>query len=98
MSEFDVMIEEYPGDTRWQEFVAVFRSEWDAQTDSKKAFFRSTIGDDETAIVLASKMGDQALDWWSKPWGVLRQRSAVDIMKNERHGLKIIKSVLMRMQ
>ena len=97
MSKFDVFIDEYPGSAGWQKFVDVFRPEWNALTDKEKELYRSILGDEGIAIVLTSKMGDRAIDWFVSPLGVLHQRTASEIIKTERQGLTIIKSVLMRM-
>jgi hypothetical protein len=95
MSALDVLKNEYPGDGAWREFVAVFRPAWDAWKD--KDPFRSALGDEEIATVLAVAMGVRALDWFAAPCGALGRRTPIEVLKTEDCGVHMIRTLLMRM-
>jgi hypothetical protein len=95
MSAIKTLHDEYPGDEKWQEFVDVFRRDWSEMKE--RDLYIQELGDEEVAIVLTSAMGEKSVRWFSQPCGALEKRSPVDVFKNEKSGLLIIRSLLMRM-
>ena len=95
MSAIDVFRNEYPGDHAWREFVAVFRPAWQKWQD--KDTYRLGLGDEEVAIVLTTTMGTYAADWFAKPCGALGKRTPIEVLTNERAGIVVIRTLLMRM-
>ena len=95
MSAINILRDEYPGDDAWQKFVAVFRPAWDSLQD--KDSYRSSLNDEEIAIVLAASMGEHAPHWFNKPCGALNKRAPIDVLKNEPAGINVIRTLLMRM-
>lgn len=95
MSTIDVLRTEYPGDAAWKVFVDAFRPAWKTYSDKQSAV--TTLGDQEIAIVLSSSFGAKAIDWFSNPCKPLGGRTPSDVFTNERHGDKIIRTLLMRM-
>jgi hypothetical protein len=95
MSAIAVLKNEYPGDKAWQEFVSFFRTDWEMRPD--KEIYLSTIRDHELASVLSSSMGIAAVNWYLQPVQALDNRAPNEVMENEVLGLRVLRTLLMRM-
>jgi hypothetical protein len=95
MSVLDVLNREYPGDVAWWKFVDVFRPAWDARSD--KLTQVEQFSDAEIAVVLTSALGSEAAAWFNARNNALGGRSPSDVLRNERFGHAIVRSLIMRM-
>ena len=84
----EILITEYPGDAAWRRF---------ARTYPPAAHPNLGVEDESLARVLATEMGERAVEWLSHPIRALDNRSAADVLANHPQGLMAVRSVVMRM-
>jgi hypothetical protein len=94
-SAIAVLRDEYAGDDAFLNLVDLLRPAWRQRSD--RAQYVAAFGDVEIAIVLAGNMGQHAFEWFHEKIPALDQRSAADVLQNEREGPRIIRSLLLRM-
>jgi hypothetical protein len=87
--------DEYPGDDAWQKFLATFLPVWDRWQD--KQIYTASLGDAEIAAVLTAAMGQDSIAWFTRACGALDGKSPTEILDHEANGIRIIRSLLMRM-
>jgi hypothetical protein len=95
MNAISTLATEYPGDSAWKAFVSVFDGLWTANSDKEK--YLGTIENEEIALVLAARLGEDALRWFSSPCNALQGRTPDDVFRNEPRGVQILRTLLMRM-
>ena len=95
MSAIDILIDEFPGNDEWLQFVEVFRPSWEHVSDQQ--WLSKEIGNEEIAIVLNARMGNDAVAWMKQPIGALGNRSARDVLQNHSSGELAVKGLIMRM-
>ena len=95
MGAIRVLRNEYPGDTSWRRLVDVFRPEWQQCADRHR--YLAEFGDEEVAIVLFGSFAEHAIAWFNGEVPALEERTPADVLRNEPQGLRIIKSLLMRL-
>lgn len=95
MSAIDILIDEFPGNDQWLQFVDVFREAWEHVSDQRR--FAKAIGNEEIAIVLNARMGKDAIAWVKQTIGALGNRSAQDVLRHHPAGEIAVKGLIMRM-
>ncbi len=95
MSAIDILIDEFPGNNQWLQFVDVFREAWKQVSDQPR--FAREIGNEEIAIVLNARMGHDAIAWMKQPIGALGNRSAQAVLRDHPSGEIAVKGLIMRM-
>ena len=95
MSALQILKDEYPGEAAWQNYVAAFLVGWKAIPDQKK--FIDKFRDYEISVVLSSLLGERSLTWFDRPIGALENLSPADVLKNDRNGKVIVRSLIMRL-
>jgi hypothetical protein len=95
MNSNDVLRDEYPGDAAWQRFVGVFRPAWNDIED--KGSYLEALKDEDLAVVLAVSMGSEATTWFNRACPALSGYSPSNVLSTYSSGLKVIRTLLMRM-
>ena len=95
MDAVQVLKDEYPGDAAWERFASTFRLCWERRAD--KGFYLEQLKDEEIAQVLSQEMGSRAISWFSSEIKALGGRTPEDVLLNEKSGLAVIRTLLMRM-
>ena len=95
MNALDILVDEFPGEEAWLSFVEVFKPAWENLMD--KDHFVHEIGDEDIAIVLSARMGDDAITWVRKPIEALDQKSVLQSLAAGSFGETAVKKLIMRM-
>lgn len=95
MSQLELLINQYPGDAAWENFYNVFKDDWDRIND--KSNYINVISDEKVAAVLAVKMGEQSLSWFSSGIPALDGQTPAQIFNSFPNGKLAIKNLIMRM-
>lgn len=95
MSSLEVLVEEFPGDKAWSDFLAAFKPSWENAQD--KELFVQEIGNEDIAVVLHAMLGCDAISWMKQPIGALDGQSAHQVLRTHSAGEMVVKSLMMRM-
>jgi hypothetical protein len=95
VNAIETLCDEYPGDEAWQKFLTTFRLAWHHWQD--KQIYTASLGDAEIAAVLTAAMGQESIVWFTRACGALDGKSPNEVLDHEANGLRIIRSLLMRM-
>ncbi|NKI72796.1 DUF2384 domain-containing protein [Collimonas pratensis] len=95
MSTLKILENEYPGDAAWRKFV--LGAGTNQHASPSLAHLLDEKIDAELSAVLISTFGASAEDWLTNPCDALQRRTPIDVLRSEPEGLKILRSVLMRM-
>jgi hypothetical protein len=94
MANIKYLLDEYPGNEAWSNFVACFLVEW--QSFEKKEKLVSRL-DEDIAIVLSYFVGDNWLSWLESKVPALDGATPAEVMAKYPDGKTAIRSLLMRM-
>jgi uncharacterized protein (DUF2384 family) len=94
MGAIDVLIQEFPGEDQWLEYVEVFRKVSNTLSDQSRLV--GEVGNEEIAIVLNARMGQDAYTWIKQPIGALDNRSVQDVLSSHPYGEIAVKGLIMR--
>jgi len=95
MRTIDILKNEYPGDSAWQNFYDVFKDGWNSVKN--QAEYLREIPDEKIATVLAVKMGERGLSWFFSPSNALDGNTPSQIMSTGQQGEMAIKTLIMRL-
>lgn len=95
MSQLELLINQYPGDTAWENFYHVFKDDWNC-LDNKDEYLH-VISDEKIAAVIAVKMGNRGLSWFSSTIPALDGKTPAQVFYSSPNGKLAIKNLIMRM-
>jgi len=96
MSSIETLRREYPGDSAWSCFAAVFSADAvNGLQDAARSLLPNDLGLAETLIGMFGRAG--AADWLNRPIDVLDGQSPAHILSTHPAGCRIVPHALMRM-
>jgi hypothetical protein len=95
MTGLEYLAAGYAGDEAWETFVDASRPSW--ATFAEKELLISKVQDEDLAIVLASLIGANAINWLDVQVPALTHWSPIEVLTRHPDGINIIRALLMRM-
>ena len=84
-----ILLDEYPGDAAWKAFSDCFRP--------GGHLIKLLEADVSVSHVVVSGFGSDAEDWLQRPLAALGGKSPAQVLKSNKSGMIVIRSLLMRM-
>ena len=93
--KLDYLLDEYPGDEKWLEFVNYFVEEWESHPN--KIALLSKVNDPDISAVISFIVGGDSINWLESEIPALGGRTPICVLTKFPNGNIIIRSLLMRM-